>query len=141
MNKLVIVSYLNFLGLSEKARHLLSENDSFLVSVSAEEYAKLSTEDKKKLIGVALTDEKHNAQIIEKSEPEPKALFPQDFPELIDGKKMVQTYRQKHLKNSRPYAPRKIINPLYNSKKKSTRWAFPCHAEELQPFLCHAEGL
>ena len=58
MNKLVIVAYSNFLKLNATSRKVLSEYDDFLVSISKEEYIKLNDEEKKKLIGVALTDEK-----------------------------------------------------------------------------------
>ena len=65
MNKLIIVSYSNFLKLKENSRKVLAEYDDFLVSINEREYMNLSDEDKKKLTGVALTDEKHNASVFE----------------------------------------------------------------------------
>lgn len=128
MNKLVIVSYLNFLKLSEKARQICSKYDDFLVSVNKEEYLKLSADEKKKLQGVALTDEKFNAEIVEKQNIEPLrkeiadvekifTLFPAPKVEAV----VEQSYKQKHLKMSRPYAPRKMFYAGYNSKKKGGR--------------------
>lgn len=128
MNKLVIVSYLNFLKLSEKARQICSKYDDFLVSVNKEEYLKLSAEEKKKLQGVALTDEKFNAEIVEKQNIEPLrkeiAAVERIFSSLPEPKIEVvveQSYKQKHLKMSRPYAPRKMFYAGYNSKKKGGR--------------------
>lgn len=128
MNKLVIVSYLNFLKLSEKARQICSKYDDFLVSVNKEEYLKLSAEEKKKLQGVALTDEKFNAEIVEKQNIEPLRKEIADveriFSSLPESKIEVvveQSYKQKHLKMSRPYAPRKMFYAGYNTKKKGGR--------------------
>lgn len=128
MNRLVIVSYLNFLKLSEKARQICSKYDDFLVSVNKEEYLKLSAEEKKKLQGVALTDEKFNAEIVEKQNIEPLrkeiAAVERIFSSLPEPKIEVvveQSYKQKHLKMSRPYAPRKMFYAGYNSKKKGGR--------------------
>ena len=133
MNKLIIISYVNFLRLSEGCRKALCQDDDVLISIRKEDYLQLSAEDKKKLRGAALTDEKHNATAIEnvkpkEPSPEEMKLFLEQQIALKDAavtfeneRKMAQAYRQKHLKNSRPYAPRKIINPLYNSKKKSGR--------------------
>ena len=128
MNRLVIVSYLNFLKLSEKSRQICSKSDDFLVSVNKEEYLKLSAEEKKKLQGVALTDEKFNAEIVEKQNIEPLrkeiAAVERIFSSLPEPKIEVvveQSYKQKHLKMSRPYAPRKMFYAGYNSKKKGGR--------------------
>ena len=128
MNRLVIVSYLNFLKLSEKARQICSKYDDFLVSVNKEEYLKLSADEKKKLQGVALTDEKFSAEIVEKQNIEPLrkeiadvekifTLFPAPKLETV----VVQSYKQKHLKLSRPPAPRKMFYAGYNTKKKGGR--------------------
>ncbi|MBR1756199.1 MAG: hypothetical protein IJ738_01370 [Alphaproteobacteria bacterium] len=128
MNKLVIVSYLNFLKLSEKARQICSKYDDFLVSVNKEEYLKLSAEEKKKLQGVALTDETFNTELIEQQKIEPLrkeiAAVERIFSSLPEPKIEVvveQSYKQKHLKMSRPYAPRKMFYAGYNSKKKGGR--------------------
>ncbi len=128
MNKLVIVSYLNFLKLSEKARQICSKYDDFLVSVNKEEYLKLSAEEKKKLQGVALTDETFNTELIEQQKTEPLrkeiAAVERIFSSLPEPKIEVvdeQSYKQKHLKMSRPYAPRKMFYAGYNSKKKGGR--------------------
>ena len=128
MNKLVIVSYLNFLKLSEKARQICSKYDDFLVSVNKEEYLKLSAEEKKKLQGVALTDETFNTELIEQQKTEPLrkevAAVERIFSSLPEPKIEVvveQSYKQKHLKMSHPYAPRKMFYAGYNSKKKGGR--------------------
>ena len=128
MNRLVIVSYLNFLKLSEKARQICSKSDDFLVSVNKEEYLKLSAEEKKKLQGVALTDETFNTELIEQQKIEPLrkeiAAVERIFSSLPEPKIEVvveQSYKQKHLKMSRPYAPRKMFYAGYNSKKKGGR--------------------
>lgn len=128
MNRLVIVSYLNFLKLSEKARQICSKYDDFLVSVNKEEYLKLSAEEKKKLQGVALTDETFNTELIEQQKTEPLrkeiAAVERIFSSLPEPKIEVvveQSYKQKHLKMSRPYAPRKMFYAGYNSKKKGGR--------------------
>ena len=128
MNRLVIVSYLNFLKLSEKARQICSKSDDFLVSVNKEEYLKLSAEEKKKLQGIALTDETFNTELIEQQKTEPLrkeiAAVERIFSSLPEPKVEVvveQSYKQKHLKMSRPYAPRKMFYAGYNSKKKGGR--------------------
>ena len=64
MNKHIIISYINFLYLSDKSRKILSANDDFFVSINREDYISLNREEKDKLMGVALTDEKTNAEII-----------------------------------------------------------------------------
>lgn len=126
MNKLVIVSYLNFITLKETSRKVLSEYEDFLVSISKEEYIKLSDEDKKKLMGVALTDEKHNASIIETKNIEelsPKELkfYLKEIKPNVDVKVVEQSYREKHLKHSKPYCPKNILNKNFNSKKRGGR--------------------
>ena len=132
MNKLVIISYANFLSLRESCRKALVDED-VLVSISKEEFIKLNAEEKKKLRGVALTDNKHNATAIETvkpKEPSPKELkfylekqfFLKDVAVALENeKKLAQTFYEKHRKMSRPVAPRKIINIGYNSKKKGGR--------------------
>lgn len=124
--RLMIVSYLNFLRLSERARKTLRGYDDFLVSIKAEDYAKLSAEEKKKLVGVALTDNEHNVRVEEASElrqevSEPRTIFPRDFDELRQEVKMVETYAEKHQRRSRPYVPRQILKRGYNSKKRGGR--------------------
>lgn len=126
MNKLIIVSYLNFLRLKENSRKVLAECEYFLVSINEEEYIQLSAEDKKKLVGVALTDVKHNATIIETLKREdlsPRELrfYLKEISPAIDVKVIEQTYKEKHLQKSKPYAPRKMFYAGYNSKKKSGR--------------------
>ena len=126
MNKLVIVSYLNFLRLKDSSRKALSACDDFLVSINEDEYTHLSAEDKKKLAGVALTDVKHNATIIEtlKREdlsPAELKFYLKEISPAIDVKVIEQTYKDKHLQQSKPYAPRKIFYAGYNSKKKGGR--------------------
>lgn len=132
MNKLIIISYLNFLRLSESCRKALVDED-VLVSIRKEEFIKLSAEEKKKLRGAALTDNKHNATAIENikpKEPSPeemklyleKQLCLKDVAVALENeKKLAQTFYEKHRKRSRPVAPRKIINIGYNSKKKGSR--------------------
>jgi len=126
MNKLIIVSYLNFLKLKATSRKALSECEDFLVSISKEEYISLNDEEKKKLTGVALTDEKCNASVIETIKPEelsPEALkfYLKEIKPITDVKVMEQSYREKHLKSSKPYCPKNIINKNYNSKKRGGR--------------------
>ncbi|MBQ8481141.1 MAG: hypothetical protein IJ532_01245 [Alphaproteobacteria bacterium] len=126
MNKLVIVSYLNFLKLKNTSRKILSESDDFLVSISKEEYINLSDEDKKKLAGVALTDEKYNASIIETTNIEelsPKELkfYLKEIKPDIDVKMLGESFKEKHLKHSKPYCPKNILNKKYNSQKKGGR--------------------
>ena len=126
MNKLVIVSYLNFITLKETSRKVLSEYEDFLVSISKEEYIKLSDEDKKKLMGIALTDGKYNASIIETKNIEelsPKELkfYLKEIKPDVDVKILEQSYKERHLKQSKPYCPKNIINKNYNSKKRGGR--------------------
>lgn len=126
MNKLIIVSYLNFLKLKENSQKVLAKCDDFLVSINEQEYMNLSDEDKNKLKGVALTDEKHNASVFETVKPE--ELSPEDLKfylkEIkpnIDIKVLERSYKEKHLKASKPYCPKNIINKNYNSKKRGGR--------------------
>lgn len=126
MNKLIIVSYLNFLKLKENSQKVLAKCDDFLVSINEQEYMNLSDEDKKKLKGVALTDEKHNASVIETVKPE--ELSPEDLKFYLkeikpnmDIKVLERSYREKHLKYAKPYCPKNIINKNYNSKKRGGR--------------------
>lgn len=126
MNKLVIISYLNFLRLSDNNRKLLSEYEYFLVSINKEAYIRLDEEEKKKLIGVALTDEKHNASIIEKVNkveltPESLKFYLKEIKSVTDVKFLEQSYKEKHLKYFKPYCPKNIINKNYNSKKRGGR--------------------
>lgn len=121
--RLMIVSYENFLRLSDMTRKALRDYDDFLVSIKAEDYAKLSAEEKKKLVGVALTDNEHNVRVEEVSEQsqevsEPRPIFPRDFAELRQEVKMVETYAEKHRRPAHPYVPRQILNRGFNSKKK-----------------------
>jgi hypothetical protein len=126
MNRIVIVSYSNFLTLKETSRKILSENDDFFVSICKEEFIKLLDEDKKKLMGVALTNEKPNASIIETKNMEelsPKELkfYLKEIKPNIDVKVLEQSYKEKHLKYSKPYCPKNILNRNYNSKKRGGR--------------------
>ena len=126
MNKLIIVSYLNFLKLKESSRKVLKECDDFLVSINEQEYINLSDENKKKLKGVALTDEKCNASIIETKNIEelsPKELkfYMKEIKYNMDVKVMEESYKKKHLRASKPYCPKNIINKNYNSKKRGGR--------------------
>lgn len=125
INKLVIVSYLNFLRLNEKTRQILSKSDDFLVSINKEEYISLSIEEKNKLTGVALTDEQHNVEIIE-HESLKKEVPAQNLEFNLkdiqsDIKVLVQSFKEKHQKQSKPYCPKNILNKFYNSKKKGGR--------------------
>ena len=115
MNKLIIVSYLNFLKLKENSRKVLAECGDFLVSINEQEYMNLSDEDKKKLRGVALTDEKHNASVfetinVEELSPEALKFYLKEIKPITDVKVLEQSYREKHLKSSKPYCPKNIIN-------------------------------
>lgn len=126
MNRIVIVSYSNFLTLKETSRKILSESDDFFVSICKEEFIKLLDEDKKKLMGVALTNEKPNASIIETKNMEelsPKELkfYLKEIKPNIDVKVLEQSYKEKHLKYSKPYCPKNILNRNYNSKKRGGR--------------------
>ena len=126
MNRVVIVSYPNFLTLKETSRKILSECDDFFVSICKEEFIKLLDEDKKKLMGIALTGEKPNASIIETKNIEelsPKELkfYLKEIKPNVDVKVVEQSYREKHLKHSKPYCPKNIINKNYNSKKRGGR--------------------
>lgn len=126
MNKLVIVSYLNFLSLKDSSRKILSENEDFFVSISKEEYVKLSSEDKNKLVGVALTDEKYNAKIIDTIkrddiQPRNVKFYLKEIKTDVEVKVLEQSYKEKHLKYSKPYCPKNIINKNYNSKKRGGR--------------------
>lgn len=126
MNKLIIVSYLNFLKLNENSRKVLAKCDDFLVSINEQEYINLSDENKKKLNGVALTDEKCNASVFETINVE--ELFPEDLKFYIkeikpnmDVKMLEHSYKEKHIRHSKPYCPKKILNKNYNSKKRGGR--------------------
>jgi hypothetical protein len=127
INKLVIISYANFLSLSNRSRQILSANDDFLVSINKEDYIKLSAEEKDKLVGVALTDEDHNAKIIEqkslRKEISSKDLkfYLKDIQPITDVEVSKQSFMEKHKKQSKPYCPKKIFNKNYNSKKKGGR--------------------
>lgn len=126
MNKLIIVSYLNFLKLKENSQKVLAECDDFLVSINEQEYMNLSDEDKKKLKGVALTDEKHNTSVIETVKPEELSseslkLYLKDLKPNMDIEVLERSYREKHLKYTKPYYPKNIINKNYNSKKRGGR--------------------
>ena len=126
MNKLIIVSYVNFLKLKENSRKVLAECGDFLVSINEQEYMNLSDEDKKKLRGVALTDEKHNASVfetinVEELSPEALKFYLKEIKPITDVKVLEQSYREKHLKSSKPYCPKNIINKNYNSKKRGGR--------------------
>ena len=126
INSLIIVSYSNFLKLKEANRKILSEYDGFFVSINKEEYIKLNDEEKKKLIGIALIDVKHNASIIETKNIEelsPKELkfYLKEIKPDIDVKVLEQSYKEKHIKHSKPYCPKNIINKNYNSKKRGGR--------------------
>ena len=133
MNKLIIISYVNFLRLSEGCRKALCQDDDVLISIRKEDYLQLSAEDKKKLRGAALTNEKHNATAIEnvkpeKPSPEEMKLYLEQQIALKDAavtfeteKKIARTYYEKHLKRSRPFAPRKLFNANFNSRKKGGR--------------------
>ena len=100
----------------------------FFVSISSSEYIKLKQEEQNKLFGIALTDVKPNVEIIEKQTPEPLKK------EVVDNKKIfklfpmpkimeftLQSYKTKHMKALRSYAPRTIVNKNFNSKKKGGR--------------------
>ena len=126
MNKLIIISYSNFLKLKENSRKVLAECEDVLVSVNEQEYMNLSDENKKKLRGIALTDEKCNASVIETTNVE--ELFPEDLKFYMkeikpnmDVKILERSYKEKHLKSSKPYCPKNIINKNYNSKKRGCR--------------------
>lgn len=126
MNKLIIVSYLNFLKLKENSRKVLAKCDDFLISINEQEYINLSDENKKKLKGVALTDEKCNASVFETINVE--ELFPEDLKFYLkeikpntDVKVLERSYKEKHLKSSKPYCPKNIMNKNYNSKKRGCR--------------------
>lgn len=125
MNKLVIISYLNFLQLKEKSQKILSESDNILVSISKEEFAELSDEKKKKLVGVALTDEKSNAEIIDtlmrEELPSQNVEFFINKIKMIDTKVLEQSFKEKHKEYSKPYCPKKLINKNYNTKRKGGR--------------------
>lgn len=122
MNKLVIISYLNFLKLNNQSRKVLSEYDDFFVSITKEEYVKLSSEEKKKLVGIALTDEKRNASVFETkniADLSPKELkfYLKEIKPVMDAE-IIKSFKEKHIK---PYCPKNIINKYYNSKKKGGR--------------------
>lgn len=128
MNKHVILSCLNFLSLKETSRKLLSKSENFMVSVTEKEFAELSEEDLEKLTGVTLTDEECNAKIIDTLRRED--LAPQNVEFYIKEKEIpvdvkvsepVYSYMEKHIKKSKPYCPKNIINKNYNSKKRGGR--------------------
>ena len=126
MNKLVILSCSNFLSLKETSRKLLSKSENFLVSVTKKEFAELSAEDLKKLTGVNLTDEKCNAKIIdtirrEELPPLNKEFYLKEITNSIDVKVLEQSFKEKHMKHSKPYCPKNILNKNYNSKKRGGR--------------------
>lgn len=126
MNKLIIVSYVNFLKLKENSRKVLAKCGDFLVSINKQEYINLSDENKKKLNGVALTDEKCNASVIEtvsveELSPEDLKFYMKEIKPNMDVKVLERSYKEKHLKSSKPYCPKNIINKNYNSKKRGGR--------------------
>ena len=98
MNKLIIISYVNFLRLSEGCRKALCQDD-VLISIRKEDYLQLSAEDKKKLRGAALTDEKHNATAIEnvkqeKPSPEEMKLYLEQQIALKDAAVTFETEKK-----------------------------------------------
>lgn len=126
MNKLIIISYLNFLKLKENSRKVLAECEDVLVSVTEQEYMNLSAEDKKKLRGVALTDEKYNASAIEtisreELSSEDLKFYLKEIKPDVDVRVLERSYKEKHLKKSKPYCPKNILNKKYNSKIKGGR--------------------
>ena len=127
MNKHIIISYINFLYLSDKSRKILSANDDFFVSINREEYISLSREEKDKLMGVDLTDEKNNAEIIElkslrrEISPQKIEFYLKEIKPNIDVEVSEQSFAEKHKKYSKPHCPKNIFNKNYNTRKKGGR--------------------
>jgi len=116
----VIIRYEDFKSLSEKQRknilNIDSEQVEFLISIKNEIYEKLSAEEKKNLEGFNRTEMEPLRQEITAT----KMLF-KLRPDVKIDISVKESYKEKHLKRSRPYAPRKIINYNFNSHKKGGR--------------------
>lgn len=87
--------------------------------IKQEEYEKLSEEDKEKLRGFTLLEKESPVYILKKIKPED--VFPKEVPTILDSNQTEINYRKKHLKKSKPYAPKKMFNPHFNSRKKGGR--------------------
>jgi len=128
MSKYVILSCSNFLSLRETSRRILSGSDNFMVSVTEEELTGLSEEDLKKLADVNLTNKECNVKIMDtlgREDLPPRNvefyIKEKEIPIDIEVSEPLYSYREKHMKRSKPYCPKNIINKNYNSKKRGGR--------------------
>lgn len=115
-----IIHYRDFLLLDEnQIKNLLENKDvEFLISIKKDEYQNLEAEEKKKLYGFRRTERASlKKPVIDKE----KIFIIQKLPEIKDVKIVEESYKEKHLRQSKPYVPRKILNLNFNTKKKGGR--------------------
>ena len=115
-----IIHYRDFLLLDEnQIKNLLENKDvEFLISIKKDEYQNLEAEEKKKLYGFRRTERASlKKPVIDKE----KIFIIQKLPEIKDVKIVEESYKEKHLRQSKPCVPRKILNLNFNTKKKGGR--------------------
>ena len=120
--KLVIL-YDDFKRLSEEQKQSILNSDSeqveFLISIKNEVYQKLSDKEKKDLEGFKRTEIEPLRKEIVAMEMIFK-LPPRTEIEEIKNT-FLQSFKEKHKKDSKPHCPKNIINKNYSSKKKGGR--------------------
>lgn len=115
-----VIYYQDFLKLNENQLVNLLQNEhiEILISIKKDEYKKLNDEQKAKLYGFRRTELEPLRKPVIKTE---ELFIFKEPPKARDVKVIEQTYKEKHLQKSKPYAPRKMFYAGYNSKKKGGR--------------------
>ena len=114
-----VILYEDFKRMPEKQKQSILNSDSeqveFLISIKNEAYEKLSDKEKKELEGFKRTEiEPLKAEIVAAEK-----IF--ELPPRISVTEVRQSFKEKHIKQSKPYCPKNIINKNYNSKKRGSR--------------------
>lgn len=114
-----VILYEDFKRIPEKQKQSILDSDreqvEFLISIKNEVYEKLSDKEKKELEGFSRTEiEPLKAEIVAAEK-----IF--ELPPRIYTTEVHQSFKEKHIKHSKPYCPKNIISKNYNSKKRGCR--------------------
>lgn len=113
-----IIYYKDFLKLSDETKKVLSESQEveYLISIKKEEYKKLSEEEKEKLYGFRRTE----IEPLRQEKIDTNMMF--RLPTKAEIKAVIdRSFKEKHKRDSEPYAPKNLFNKNFNTKKKGGR--------------------
>ena len=118
-----VILYSDFKRLSEKQKQGILDSDNeqveFLISIKNEVYEKLSDKEKKELEGFNRTEIEPLRVEIVAAEKIFELAPRREIMEINNN--FLQSFKEKHKKQSKPYCPKNLVNKNYNTRKKGGR--------------------